>query len=332
MADGKLSGEAKLPPVTFISPTSPSEYCSISYTDSDTILTVLKKNFSHHAKDAFIYDAMTGMMTRDAFLLKAYVIGEYLKKYRSNRIGIMLPAVSASSLLLVGSYLAGKLPVMLNWTVGEKSFAHCMNSAGLDTILTSRAFYTALSTPWLKGFENKMVFIEDIVPQISLSTKILAMIKKTLFILPKVENDAVMLFTSGSESLPKAVILTHTNILSDISGALALVPFHTNETLLGFLPPFHSFGFTINTIFPLLSPVQVAYTPDPSDARTIGKILLHTNASIISTTPTFLRMILSSNSAEQLESLRYVFVGAEKCSADIFKLCTDTCPNALILE
>ncbi len=275
---------------------------------------------------------MTGMMTRDAFLLKSYVIGEYLKKYRSNRIGIMLPAVSASSLLLVGSYLAGKLPVMLNWTVGEKSFAHCMNSARLDTILTSRAFYTALSTPWLKGFENKMVFIEDILPQISFSTKLLAIIKKSLFILPKSQNDAVMLFTSGSESLPKAVVLTHTNILSDISGALALVPFRTHETLLGFLPPFHSFGFTINTIFPLLAPVQVAYTPDPSDARTIGKILSHTNASIISTTPTFLRMILTSNSAEQLESLRYVFVGAEKCSADIFKLCTETCPNALILE
>lgn len=117
-----------------------------------------------------------------------------------------------------------------------------------------------------------------------------------------------MLFTSGSESLPKAVVLSHENILSDICGAIELVPFHKNETLLGFLPPFHSFGFTINTIFPLIAPVQVAYTPDPSDARTIGKILTHTKASIISATPTFLRMILVNNDNSTLESLRYVFV------------------------
>ena len=78
---------------------------------------MLKKNFKAHKNDPFIYDAMTGMMTRDEFILKSYVIGEYLRKYPSSKMGIMLPALSASSLLLVGSYLAGKLPVMLNWTV-----------------------------------------------------------------------------------------------------------------------------------------------------------------------------------------------------------------------
>jgi len=235
---------------------------------------------------------MTGMMTRDEFILKSYVIGEYLRKYQSQKIGIMLPALSASSLLLVGSYLAGKLPVMLNWTVGEKSFAHCMNFAGLDTILTSRKFYEKISSPWLAGFEPKMVFIEDIIRSISLSVKLKAILKKSLFLLPKIGDDAVMLFTSGSENLPKAVVLSHVNILSDIAGAIQLVPFNKDETLLGFLPPFHSFGFTINTIFPLIAPLQVAYTPDPSDARTIGKILKHTSGSIVSATPTFLRMIL----------------------------------------
>lgn len=235
---------------------------------------------------------MTGMMTRDEFILKSYVIGEYLRKYQSQKIGIMLPALSASSLLLVGSYLAGKLPVMLNWTVGEKSFAHCMNFAGLDTILTSRKFYEKISSPWLAGFEPKIVFIEDIIRSIPFSVKLKAIVKKSFFLLPKTGDDAVMLFTSGSENLPKAVVLSHANILSDIAGAIQLVPFNKDETLLGFLPPFHSFGFTINTIFPLIAPLQVAYTPDPSDARTIGKILKHTSGSIVSATPTFFRMIL----------------------------------------
>jgi acyl-CoA synthetase (AMP-forming)/AMP-acid ligase II len=141
-----------------------------------------------------------------------------------------------------------------------------------------------------------------------------------------------MLFTSGSESLPKAVVLTHKNILSDIDGALQLVPFQKHETLLGFLPPFHSFGFTINTIFPLIAPVQAVYTPDPNDARTIGKILKHTHASIVSVTPTFLRMILVNNDSTSLRSLRYTFVGAEKCSNEVFSLFHQKCPDGTILE
>ncbi len=177
-----------------------------------------------------------------------------------------------------------------------------------------------------------MVFIEDIIRDIQPLMKLRAFIKKTCFLLPKAREIAVMLFTSGSESLPKAVTLTHTNLLSNIDGALKLVPFQEYETLLGFLPPFHSFGFTINTIFPLVAPVQVAYTPDPSDARTIGKILSHTGASILSATPTFLRMILVHNSGEQIQSVRYAFVGAEKCGDDVMSLFHEKCPHGSLLE
>ena len=207
-----------------------------------------------------------------------------------------------------------------------------MNFAGLDTILTSRKFYEKISSPWLAGFESKMVFIEDIIRSIPLFIKIKAVIKKSLFLLPKTGDAAVMLFTSGSENLPKAVVLTHQNILSDITGAIELVPFHKDETLLGFLPPFHSFGFTINTIFPLVAPLQVAYTPDPSDSRTIGKILKYTGGSIVSATPTFLRMILANNDKEILTSLKYVFVGAEKCSEEVFAIFHEKCPDGTILE
>ncbi len=150
-------------------------------------------------------------MTREDFLLKASVIGEYIKRFRSkkskqaskdsipfpeNTIGIMLPALSATSLLLVGVYIAGKIPVMLNWTVGEKSFAHCMNFAHLDTILTSRKFYEKVRTPWLVAFEGKMVFIEDIIRDISLFTKVKAVIRKTLSFYPRQQDEAIILFTS----------------------------------------------------------------------------------------------------------------------------------------
>ena len=331
MALWKLHWEEQILPVCF---REKEEWTvDFSYISGETILTKFKKNFQNEKGKPFVYDTMTGMMTRDEFLLKSYVIAEYLKKYRWENIGIMLPALSATSLLLVGSYISGKIPVMLNWTVWEKSFSHCMNFAGLDTILTSRKFYEKISSPWLAQFEKNMVFIEDIIRDISVFQKIIALSKKSLFILPKSKsNTAVILFTSGSESLPKAVALTHENILSDIAWALSLVPFRRYETLIGLLPPFHSFGFTLNTIFPLVAPVQVTYTPDPNDARTIGKIIKHTHGSILSATPTFLRMILANNSSDMVSSVSYAFIGAEKCGDDVFSLFHEKCPEWVILE
>ena len=89
----------------------------------------------------------------------------------------------------------------------------------------------------------------------SLKRKLGALINSWLLRIPKIdpESPAVLLFTSGSESLPKAVPLTHTNIITDIMGSLARFPLTTDDILIGFLPPFHSFGFTINTIMPLIS-------------------------------------------------------------------------------
>ena len=87
------------------------------YSEGDTILSRARDIYRKKKDAPFIYDAIVGEMTRDGFFLKSYVIGEYLKKYRHDRIGIMLPALASTSLLVCGSYLAGKLPVMLNWTV-----------------------------------------------------------------------------------------------------------------------------------------------------------------------------------------------------------------------
>lgn len=322
--------EEKLPSCNF-SPRSETNI-SYKYSEWDTILSEAKKVFCAEKNSPFLYDSILGEMTRNDFLLRSYVIATYLERIKNDRVGIMIPALSSTSLLLFWVYLSWKLPVMLNWTVGEKSFTHCMNFAGLETILTSKKFYEKIQTPWLAAFEGKMIFIEDVIKDLTVSIKMRAAMKKFLFLLPKKREDAVMLFTSWSESLPKAVLLTHKNILSDIEWALSLVPFKKNETIIGFLPPFHSFGFTINTIFPFVAPIQAAYTPDPGDARTIGKVLFHTQASIVSATPTFLRMILSGNDKEFLASLKFAFVWAEKCSDEVFTLFGQKCPEATILE
>jgi long-chain-fatty-acid--[acyl-carrier-protein] ligase len=215
----------------------------------------------------------------------------------------MLPSLSATSLLIIACYLAEKIPVMLNWTQSEEAFAHCVKSQEVSVILTAGSFYKKIQTPWLKKYE--MTFFEELLKKVSLAQKVKALVKSLIFALPKkLDERAVVLFTSGSEALPKAVALTHQNIVQNIKGTLGLVEVKGDDILLAFLPPFHSFGFTINTILPLITGIRAVYSPDPTDASMLANLIQHTKATLLTSTPTFLKGICAIAHNDQLSSLR----------------------------
>ena len=104
---------------------------------------------------------------------------------------------------------------MLNWTQSNEAFSHCIKSQNVQVILTAKSFYQKIQTPRLKKYN--MTFFEDVLKDISLTQKLIAVIKATRFKIPSnISKIAVVLFTSGSEALPKTVELTHENILQDI--------------------------------------------------------------------------------------------------------------------
>jgi long-chain-fatty-acid--[acyl-carrier-protein] ligase len=205
-----------------------------------TILSVLKKNFTRMKQQSVCYDQLFGVQSAKDFLIKAYLIADILRTFPGKNIAIMLPSLSATSLLIIACYLAEKIPVMLNRTQSEEAFAHCVKSQEISVILTAGSFFKKIQTPWLQTYE--MTFFEELLKKVSLGQKITALIKATLFRLPKqLDEKAVVLFTSGSEALPKTVVLTHQNILQDLKGTTALLDVSTDSILLAFLPPFHSF-------------------------------------------------------------------------------------------
>ncbi|MFO0004809.1 MAG: AMP-binding protein, partial [bacterium] len=126
------------------------------------------------------------------------------------------------------------------------------------------------------------------------------------------DSPAVVLSTSGSEALPKGVPLTHRNIMSNVNGVLEAFSISKDDVLLGFLPPFHSFGLTICTLLPLMTGLKVAYHPNPNESRKIAKAICAWGATIAAGTPTFLRSILSSGEATQFKTLRALVSGAER--------------------
>jgi long-chain-fatty-acid--[acyl-carrier-protein] ligase len=265
------------------------------------------------------------------FLIKAYLIADILKTFPEKNIAIMLPSLSATSLLIIACYLAEKIPVMLNRTQSEEAFAHCVESQEVTVILTAKSFFKKIQTPWLQKY--KMTFFEELLKKVSLMQKMKALFKALLFQLPKkLDEAAVILFTSGSEALPKTVILTHQNILQNLKGVTGLLDVAHNDILLAFLPPFHSFGFTVNTIVPLISGVRVVYTPDPNDSSLLANLIEHTKTTLLTATPTFLKGICAVAKKEQLSTLRLAVVGAEKAPEELFHLFSTKLPQAKLLE
>ena len=105
-----------------------------------------------------------------------------------------------------------------------------------------------------------------------------------------------------------------------------------DERLFCYLPPFHSFGFTVNTVLPLVAGLRSINTPDPNDSLTVAKLIDHTKPTLLATTPTFLRNLLHIASPDQLTSLRYVITGGEKCSEAVFEKFKKSVPHWVILE
>ena len=299
--------------------------------EDSTILDLMRETLKNNKSVSFCYDWIFWVQSRKDFIIKAYLIADLLKKMPWERIAIMLPSLSATSLLVVWCYLAKKIPVMLNWTQSNEAFSHCIKSQNVEVILTAKSFFQKIQTPRLKKYN--MTFFEDILKDISLAQKLTAVIKARRFKIPRnISKIAVVLFTSWSEALPKTVELTHENILQDILWTAWLVWLKMNDVELCFLPPFHSFGFILWIAIPLVTGVRVVFTPDPNDSKTIANLTEHTKATFIASTPTFLNWVVQIAKDNQLKSLRFAVVWAEKCPKELFTKCSKKAPQATIIE
>ncbi len=299
--------------------------------DDSTILSLMKETFKNNKNISFSYDWVFWIQSRKDFVIKAYLIADLLKKMPGERIAIMLPSLTATSLLIVWCYLAKKIPVMLNWTQSNEAFSHCIRTQNVEVTITAKSFFQKIQTPRLKKYN--MIFFEDILKDITLIQKLKAVLKAKRFKIPtNISKIAVVLFTSWSEALPKTVELTHENILHDILWTAWLVWLKMNDVELCYLPPFHSFGFILWIAIPLITWVRIVFTPDPNDSKTIANLTEHTKTTFIASTPTFLNGVVQSAKEKQLESLRFVVVWAEKCPKDLFTRFSKKAPKATIIE
>ncbi len=287
---------------------------------------------------AIVADQTSGVRTYRDVVLAVSLLKRKIADLPGDRVGIMLPAGVGADVIYLATLFAGKTPVMVNWTVGPRNAVHSLDLVGVRSVLTAQALVKRLQAAGTEFGElpERFVYLEDIRRTLSGGAKLLAWLRsRTAWasLLPARPADhAAILFTSGSESLPKAVPLTHENILTNLRDAAKAIHIRRDDVLLGMLPPFHSFGLTIGTMLPLGLGVRVVHHPNPTDSRTLGAITEVYQATILAGTPTFLAGIVRRTTAEQLATVRLIVTGAEKCPQRLYDVLAERCPQATVLE
>jgi len=218
----------------------------------------------------------------------------------------------------------GKTPAILNFSLGIRSLLDCCETAQIDTILTSRVFIEKGKLEHIiAGLEPhlKIVYLEDLKASATGFDKLAALIRYLLKqkASPASDNELI-LFTSGSESKPKGVVLTHTNLYANIQQVTTVIDITTRDKFFNALPMFHSFGLTAGTLLPVVKGVPVYLYPSPLHYKAISELVYDQNATILFGTSTFMAGYGRMAHPYNFYSLRYVFAGAEKLKDDVRKL------------
>ncbi|MBK5274877.1 MAG: acyl-[ACP]--phospholipid O-acyltransferase [Desulfuromonadales bacterium] len=237
-------------------------------------------------------------------------------------VGILLPPSVGGVLTNLALMLMGKIPVNLNYTASEAGIHSAVQQCGITTIVTSQAFLEKV--PGLPRLEG-MVLLEEILPAISGTDRLLAMLKARL--LParllcgrelfSADSVATIIFSSGSTGEPKGVMLTHHNIMSNVEALRMVFRVNLNDNVCSALPFFHSLGFTGTLWFPLVSGFSAAYHPNPMDGEKIAQVVREHKSTILLATPTFLLAYLRRAKKEDFVTLRLVVTGAEKLKSRV---------------
>lgn len=284
----------------------------------------------------------SGVRTRADILTGALALAPVIRNLPGERVGIMLPAVPAATVVWLGCQLAGKTPVMLNWTVGERNMRHCLGLAGISHCLTASGLLNRLKHQGsdLEELPVTWVRLEETAKDLGLAAKAGAWLKSRLHCLGLVRvradtcpDIAAILFTSGSEAAPKGVPLSHKNILCNARDVAEVLTVLGRDKVLGMLPPFHSFGFLVNVALPLCAGLPAALHPNPTESARLVDLTRQFSLTLLGATPAFLEgMLKAAESGNGLPSLRLAFVGAEACPERVFRDFARICPGASLCE
>jgi len=287
-------------------------------------------------------DEFTKFLSYRQLKIGALVLARKFEQLSDLYIGVLLPSSVGAFIVILAVLMAGKVPVILNWTAGARSLNFADELLGLKTVFSSRRFLERVDSLDLGSLEDKITVLEEFRKQISYWDKLTGFLlaqKKARnlmrrFQVKKIspEDPAVILFTSGTETYPKAVPLSHRNLIANLKSALSVVKINRDDILLGILPPFHSFGFSVTGLMPLLTGLRVFFSPDPTDSHAMARDCYLRDITLLCCAPSFYRNLFRVATPRQLKTVRMFVTGAEKAPKELFESVAKLEGNRVLIE
>ncbi|MBI5272795.1 MAG: AMP-binding protein [Chlamydiia bacterium] len=286
-------------------------------------------------------DDLVGVLSYKKMKRAALIVALHFRTLPDTRVGIMLPASVGAYLLILALLFAGKVPVMLNWTLGSKYLDEMTRMADIKTVISSWRFLERLANADFGSLAGKIQLLEDLKSSLSLKHKLAGAflaVCPNAFVLKKLQyraqsaDPAVILFTSGTEASPKGVPLSHDNILMNQRAAMQCINLTKDDVLFGGLPPFHSFGFSVTGLFPLLAGIRASFYPDPTDGFALAEGIERWQATIFCSPPSFLKGLFAAAREEQLKTVRMFVTGAEKTPQELYARVKNLHTDAQLIE
>jgi acyl-[acyl-carrier-protein]-phospholipid O-acyltransferase/long-chain-fatty-acid--[acyl-carrier-protein] ligase len=262
---------------------------------------------------------------RAKLLGAAAALSRYIRReFSDERIAIVLPASKGSMLANLAVTLANKVPVDLNFTMGRAANESCCRRANLRVAISATPFMERLKDfPW----PERVLKLDELMPRMKrqiifwwiMSVLVPARLLLRLLQIPKQGGhaEAVLLFTSGTTGEPKGVVVSHRNVVGNVSQFRELLDAKKTDAILGSLPFFHTFGSTVTLWYPLIEGVRIVTYPNPLEPARCAALIDKYKLTFLLATPSFLRLYLRKAEPEQLRSLRLIIVGAEKLPLDL---------------
>jgi len=303
----------------------------VRYNPNISLFAQLMKTAKVHAKKGlfrrpkFIEDIQRKPNAYRDLIIKIFVLGKYFKRRTEpeEHVGLLLPNSIAALCSFFGLSAYNRIPVMLNFSVGAKNMISMCRTAQVKLVITSLMFIkTAKMEEVVEMMEAegiKVVYLEKAAKEITLWDKVNAYLRYKIKRVPHKDggdHKAVILFTSGSEGAPKAVVLSHANIISNIKQMSAIETINMTDTVFNALPMFHSFGLTVGTLFPLFEGGKLFLYPSPLHYRVVAELVYEIGATIMFGTDTFFRGYGRIAHPFDFHNVRFMFGGAEAVKPD----------------